>query len=159
MFAFAAFTGARRSEILRSEIDDFHLDDKYVLIREKKRRRAVRESFRQVQLNSRLRQIMQDWFANHPGGHRTLCIKPDQAISRDAAHHHFSKTLKDCKWSKLRGFHVLRHSFASICALRGVPEGVVDAWMGHQTSEMRARYRHLFPEQTQAAMGSLFTRC
>ena len=99
---------------------------------------------------------MQDWFAAHPGGHLTICEKPDKAITHDAAHHHFSKTLDDSKWSKLRGFHVLRHSFASICAMRGVAEGIIDAWLGHQTEEMRRRYRHLYPEQTKAAMATIF---
>jgi integrase len=64
--------------------------------------------------------------------------------------------LSKSKWSKLKGFHVLRHSFASICAMRGVPEAIIDSWLGHQTEEMRRRYRHLYPEQTQAAMANLF---
>jgi integrase len=156
MFAFAAFTGARRSEILRSEISDFHFDHNQVVIREKKRRQSMRESFRQVQLSSRLEKIMQDWFDNHPGGRFTICVTPDQAITRNAAHHHFTKTLDNSKWSVVRGFHVLRHSFASICAMRGVPENIIDSWLGHQTEEMRMRYRHLFPEQTEAAMAELF---
>ncbi len=56
MFAFAAYTGARRSEILRSQVADFNFDRKYVLIREKKRKHGVQQSFRQVQLNTRLRE-------------------------------------------------------------------------------------------------------
>jgi integrase len=156
MFAFAAFTGARRSEILRSQIGDFNFDRKYVLIREKKRKHSVQESFRQVQLSARLEKIMKDWFANHPGGRMTICEQPDEPITRDAAHHHFCRAVRNSKWSKLKGFHVLRHSFASICAMRGVPEPIIDAWLGHQTEEMRRRYRHLYPEQTQAAMGNLF---
>jgi hypothetical protein len=32
----------------------------------------------------------------------------------------------------------------------------IDAWMGHQTEEMRKRYRHLFPDQQQAALASVF---
>jgi integrase len=158
MFAFAAFTGARRSEILRSHVADFNFDRKYVLIREKKRKHGVQQSFRQVQLNTRLEKIMREWFAAHPGGQLTICEKPGKAITRDAAHHHFSKTLDGSKWAKLRGFHVLRHSFASICAMRGVVGTIIDSWLGHQTEEMRQRYRHLYPEQTQAAMANLFDK-
>ena len=80
MFAFAAFTGARRSEILRSEVSDFNFDRKYVLIREKKRKRAVQESYRQVQLNARLEKIMQEWLAAHPGGRLTVCAESGQAV-------------------------------------------------------------------------------
>jgi integrase len=158
MFAFVAFTGARRSEILRSQVSDFNFDRKHILIHEKKRKRAMQESFRQVQMNARLEKIMKDWFAEHPGGTLTICAAPEGPITRNAAHHHFERTLKGSKWAKLRGFHVLRHSFASICAMRGVPEPIIDAWLGHQTEEMRRRYRHLYPEQTQAAMATLFDK-
>ena len=34
----------------------------------------------------------------------------------DAARRHFRRTLKDRTWAKLHGFHILRHSRASICA-------------------------------------------
>jgi integrase len=156
MFAFAAFTGARRSEILRSETADFDFGNNQVFIREKKRKHKTGGSFRHVELNERLKKIMRNWFDRHPGGHLAICIEPGQPLSRNAAHHHFTKTLKDSKWAKIRGFHVLRHSFASICASRGVPESVVDAWLGHMTEAMRGRYRHLFPEQTQTAMANLF---
>jgi integrase len=156
MFAFAAFTGARRSEILRSELADFDFDRKQVLIREKKRKHAVKESYRRVQLNARLADIMRGWFAKHPGGRLTICRKADQPIHCNAAQHHFSSALAGSKWAKLRGFHVLRHSFASICAMRGVSQSIIDSWLGHQTEEMRQRYRHLYPEQTQAAMANLF---
>jgi hypothetical protein len=33
---------------------------------------------------------------------------------------------------------------------------MIDEWMGHQTDEMRKRYRHLFPEQQQKAIDSVF---
>ena len=79
-------------------------------------------------------------------------------LTRDRAAHHFKNTLAGSKWKVVKGFHTLRHSFASICAMRGVPEATIDAWMGHQTEEMRERYRrHLYPDQQQAAMAKLFT--
>ena len=40
MFVFAAHTGARRSEILRSQVDDFDFQSRTVQIREKKRDHA-----------------------------------------------------------------------------------------------------------------------
>ena len=39
MFAFTAYTGARRSEVLRSRVDDFQFEANQVLIRERKRRK------------------------------------------------------------------------------------------------------------------------
>jgi integrase len=56
----------------------------------------------------------------------------------------------------VQGCHVLRHSFASNCAQKGADQRIIDAWMGHQTEAMRRRYSHLFPDQQQAAIHSVF---
>ncbi len=66
MFAFAAYTGARRSEIMRSEVDDFRLDEGYVLIRKKKRCRDARTSYRDIVLHPRLKEIMAAYPAGKP---------------------------------------------------------------------------------------------
>jgi len=156
MFAFAALTGARRSEILRSHIDDFSLDRSVVRVRERKRQHNTVESFRHIQISDRLGECMRGWFDRHPGGCYTICQVPNVPLTKDMANHHFAQTLAGSKWSVLRGFHTLRHSFASICAMKGIPDAIINAWMGHMTDEMRDRYRHLAPEQTQAAMANLF---
>ena len=54
----------------------------------------------------------------------------------------------------LRGFHVFRHTFASLLASEGVDQRVIDAFMGHST-EIRARYQHLFPKDRKDAIGKL----
>ena len=156
MFGFTALTGARRSEILRSEVDDFNFDRKCVLIRERKRKKTASESYRQVQLGVRLEKIIQDWLSHHPGGRYTICDAAGRPLTKHAANYHFGKVLEGSKWSVLKGFHALRHSFASICAMHGIPDSIINAWMGHVTDEMRDRYRHLCPEQTQKAMANLF---
>jgi len=48
------------------------------------------------------------------------------------------------------------HSFASNAAAAGVDSGMIDSWMGHQTEEMRNRYRHLFPQQQKLAIDRVF---
>ena len=166
MFAFTAYTGARRSEILRSEVGDFHLDEGYVLIREKKRRTDARLSYRDVALHPRLKEAMADWLKQHPGGRYTISVLPGmirskqkaevpQPLSESQAHDHFARTLDDSKWKVVRGFHVLRHSFASDLARKGVHQSIIDRWLGHQTEEMRRRYRHLFPEEKRQAMDAM----
>ena len=40
--------------------------------------------------------------------------------------------------------------------LQGIRETTISAWMGHQTDAMKARYRHLFPEETRKEMAQLF---
>jgi site-specific recombinase XerD len=56
----------------------------------------------------------------------------------------------------LRGWHVLRHSFASNAAMKGVDQRVINSWLGHQTEEMVQRYRHLFPDQERHAINLVF---
>jgi integrase len=85
MFVFVAHTGARRSEILRSRIDDFDLENRTVQIREKKRDCAKAVTFRRVDLTPLLAQVTTEWFAQHPGGPHTFCIEPDRPLTWQTA--------------------------------------------------------------------------
>ena len=168
MFCFAAHTGARRSEMLRCRVTDVDFEGKKILIREKKRGRGCRTT-RHVPLSPFLAEVLRQWFASHPGGTEIFCqqlfisrskakrVNPSVA-TRNEVHDHFHRALQGSKWTKLRGWHIFRHSFASNCAARGVDQRLIDAWMGHQTDEMRKRYRHLFPNQEQAAILSVFRK-
>ena len=157
MYAFCAYTGARRSEILRSRIDDFDFEEGTVLIRERKRRRHLEQSTRQIPLHPYLGRVMQEWFEKHPGGSYTITTPlkmPYQKPKTDylpltywEASHHFKHVLKKSKWSVIRGFHILRHSFGSNLARSGkVQTAVIGKWMGHSTQEMMEYYQHLFPQ-------------
>jgi integrase len=73
MFVFAAHTGARRSEIVRSQVDDFDFQSRTVQIREKKRDHDKSLTYRRVQMSDLLVQVMQEWFSQHPGGQFTIC--------------------------------------------------------------------------------------
>jgi integrase len=154
--AIAAYTGARRSEILRSEVRDFDFDRGTLTLREKKRDHTKRLSYRRVDIHPRLSMIVKAWLKTHPGGKYTVCTTPNTPIAPDEALRTFECAVAGSKWSVLRGWHVLRHSFASICALQGIRETTISAWMGHQTVAMKARYRHLFPEETRKEMAQLF---
>ncbi len=156
MFVFAAYTGARRSEILRSEIEDFDFDAGLVRLREKKRRKSLSGSFRTVPMHDKIRSVMKKWFAEHPGGAYTIqaplvMTKRESRIEFTPmrpyeVNHHFQRTLENSKWEVIRGFHTLRHSFGSNLARKGVPRETVAAWMGHSTQEMMNLYQHLFPQ-------------
>ena len=166
MFVFAAHTGARRSEMLRSRIEDINLEAAVAIIREKKRVHGTATT-RSVPLSPRLQAALADWLKAHPGGQATFCSDlhvprhnkgrdGHQPVTRDEAHHYFKRTLSGSKWSKLRGWHVFRHSFCSNCAARGIDQRIINAWVGHQTDEMVRRYRHLIPSQQQQAMKMVF---
>ena len=156
MFVFAAHTGARRSEILRSEVDDFDFTAGFVRIREKKKDRTKELTYREVPMSPLLRKVMKEWFANHPGGQFTICEVPNTPITVQMAAHHFVWAVEGSKWDKLGGWHTLRHTFISNCAAKGVDQRSIDAWVGHTTEAMRARYRHLFPDQQHKSMKLVF---
>jgi integrase len=154
--AIAAYTGARRSEIVRSECADFDFKRPMVLLREKKHQHG-KATFRTVDFHDGLQAIVREWFEHgHPGGKYTVCTEPNVLITPSDAARTFQTTTASSKWSVLRGYHVLRHSFASLCAMKAVPEHTISRWMGHETEEMKKRYRHLYPEQTKQAMQKLF---
>ena len=160
MMVFVAHTGCRRSEMVRSRIDDIDFQSKTILLREKKKSRSKAITFRRVDMSPLLHDVMANWVANHPGGQATFAqmrlsgfVTP---LTVHQAHYHFRKALAQTEWNVIRGFHVYRHSFASNLASAGVDQRVIDEFMGHQTEEMRRRYRHLFPATRRAAIESVF---
>jgi integrase len=72
LFAFAAHTGARRSEVIRALAADVDLAGNTVLIREKKRSRGKRTT-RRVPLTPLLKAVLKAWLAGHPGGPFLFC--------------------------------------------------------------------------------------
>jgi integrase len=62
-----------------------------------------------------------------------------------------------CKRAGLRliGWHVLRHTFASHLAMRGVPLKAIQELLGHTTMEMTMRYAHLTPTVGRQAVALL----
>ena len=139
MFAFTSYTGARRSEILRSQIDDFDIEFNQVTIRERKRRKDRSGTTRLVPLHPKLRSVMENWFDTHPGGRFTIeCPRQMPrskvrsewtGLTRNQGQHHFKFTLRNSKWSVVAGFHVLRHPFGLNLIRSGISFEVVAKWM------------------------------
>ncbi len=161
MLVFATQTGARRSEMLRARVTDIDLLTNSVVLRERKRVRGQRTT-RRVPLSTENRAVLETWLKRHPGGQSLFCRHVNgsetegQSLTVDDAHRDLKSALSGSKWSKIRGFHVFRHSFASNCASKAVDQRMIDGWMGHQTEEMRKRYRHLIPTEQLHAINSVF---
>jgi integrase len=151
---FCAYTGARRSEMFRVEMED--VSDGWITLREKKRNIDTRISFRSVPLNAELVPILEAWIAIHPSGRHLFCKNNGHPLDDRTSREAFKAVTERSKWSVLRGYHILRHSFASNLARSGrVTQAEIDEMMGHQTEEMRYRYRHLFPEDKMRAINTL----
>jgi integrase len=166
LVAFAAYTGARRSEIIRALVTDLDLKAGTVTIREKKRLKGKR-STRTAPLTPTLAQVLKDWLAQKPPCQHLFCqaervsrskTRRDgpTAVTKDEAHDHFKRTTAGSKWQVLRGYHVLRHSFISALASQGVDQRVIDEVVGHQSEEQRKRYRHLYPRVVKEAVTKAF---
>jgi integrase len=156
MFVVIAYTGARRSEALRSQVDDFDFENKLVKIREKKKGKG-KITFRYVPMAPMVAAVMKEWLEQHPGGQRTFCEKANENIDLNLNNQHFQWALEESEWQgKVVGWHVFRHSFASNCARGRVDQRMIDKWMGHQTEAMRKRYQHLFPDDQQEQLASVF---
>ena len=166
MGAFAAFTGARRIDMLRALVSDVDLAGGVVTIREKKRVKGKR-STRTAPLTPKLAEILRAWLAKRPDGPFLFCqaqqvtrskTKRERptAVTKDEAHDHFKRTVADSKWQMLRGYHLLRHSFISALASEGIDQRVIDEVVGHQSEEQRKRYRHLYPGVMQDAIRRVF---
>jgi integrase len=83
-------------------------------------------------------------------------LPPPGQLTRTEASDHFNRTLANTPWANLTGWHVLRHSFVSNCAVAGVDQRLIDAWVGHTTEEMRRRYRLLIPSVELQAIRRVF---
>jgi integrase len=167
MAAFAAHTGARRSELLRVRAEDVDLKGGTVTIQEKKRRKGL-DSTRRVPVSTLLRTALQEYLANRPEGCPLLfCQGPGvvrsrksretaEGVTKDEAHNHLERALKGSKWEVVRGWHVLRHSFISALANKGVDQRIVQELVGHMTDEMHRRYAHMYPSTKEQAVRSVF---
>jgi integrase len=77
-------------------------------------------------------------------------------LTEDEAADHLKRTLRGSEWSVIRGYHILRHSFVSALASKGVDQRIIDELVGHQSEEQRRRYRHLYPATIKEAVKSVF---
>jgi integrase len=151
---FAAHTGARRSEIIRARLEDVDLAGGIVTIREKKRVRGIRTT-RRVPLSTKLTEVLRGWMRKR-GGKPCLFSVGVEPLSPQTTQKAFARLVKGSKWSVMKGWHVLRHSFISALASRGVDQRLIDGFVGHQTEEQRRRYRHLYPSTQEAAIKMVF---
>jgi integrase len=166
MVAFAAYTGARRSEMLRALVADIDLTAGVVTLREKKRIKG-RRSTRTAPITPKLTEVLKKWLSLRPDSPFLFCqdLKVPRskkkrqtatAVTEDEAHDHFKRSVADSKWQVLRGYHVLRHSFISAVASQGVDQRLIDEVVGHQSEEQRKRYRHLYPRVVKEAITGVF---
>ncbi len=166
MCVMAAHTGARRSEMMRAQRQDVDFETGFITIRERKRVRG-RATTRRVPMSSRLKeaiaalpaargrlfgqlsvQDVQKAFTGVVGKYKSEAKNAEAKACREAQ--------RRTKWWVLKGYHVLRHSFISALANKGIDQRTIDDFVGHETEAMRRRYRHLYPQTVADAIKKVF---
>ena len=127
-------------------------------------RRRPGES-RKVPIHPRLRAVL----AALPGARGRGCSPPPRAGSTRRGGHHISTKRLNEQFTRLVGrlglpvgrdagfvIHCLRHFFETFTVNAGIPQRVIDAWLGHRSDKsMAAVYYRLRDEDSQAFMGKV----
>lgn len=154
MIRFALNTGLRQGELIGLRVMDV-LDGK-ILVRQSIVRgvKGTPKSHkpREVSLNAVAARQLTTGLASGFGGVALVFHGDD----------HMELSKGDCKWplwmackrAGLRrvGWHVLRHTFASHLAMRGVPIKSIQELLGHSDIRQTMRYAHLSPDVKEDAV-------
>jgi integrase len=140
-------TGARYSELTRLEVSDFNPDAGSIAIRKSKTGRA-----RHVILTDEGVQFFRQHCAGR-AGHELMFMHADG--SRWRASEQGRPMAAACARAKLKHvtLHTLRHTWASLAAMAGVPMPVIAANVGHSgTRTTEKHYAHLSPSHMRDAI-------
>lgn len=77
-----------------------------------------------------------------------------QPFTKDRLHDAMGRLCKQANFRRI-GWHTLRHTFASLLAMRGVPLPAIKELMGHAAISTTMRYAHVAPSTLRAAIEML----
>lgn len=134
-------TGARYGELTRLEVQDFNPDSGTIAIRQSKSAKP-----RHVVLTDEGAQFFRQVCAGRDGSSIMLAKADGNAWG---ASHQARPMIEACERAKINppiGFHGLRHTWASLAVMAGVPLMVVAKNLGHSDTRMvEKHYGHMAP--------------
>jgi integrase len=150
----ALLTGCRYSELVNLACADFNRDSDTLILRQTKSGRS-----RHVVLTEEARHLFSQWTAGR-AANQWIFLRSD---GRPWGASHQQRPLADAaaraKISPAPTFHILRHTHASMLAMRGVPMGVIAAQLGHHDTRMTEKhYAHLAPSYVADTIRAQFPR-
>jgi integrase len=151
----ALVTGCRYGELTRMRAADFNVEAGTITVRESKSGKP-----RHVVLTDEGRALFVELTVGRTG--RDLVFLRDDGRTWGPSHQQrpLEAASVHAKIEPAATFHILRHTYASALAMRGVPMGVIAAQLGHADTRMTERhYAHLSPsyvaETIRAALPAL----
>ena len=137
----ALLTGCRYSELVNLCCADFNRDSDTLTLRQTKSGRP-----RHVVLTEEGRDLFTQWTAGRAANERIFLRSDGNPWGASHQQRPIAAAARRAKISPAPTFHILRHTHASVLAMRGVPLGVIAAQLGHQDTRMTEKhYAHLAP--------------
>jgi integrase len=134
-------TGCRYSELASMRVGDFNADAGVITVRESKAGKP-----RHVVLTEEGQQLFARLIAGKLGSDPIFTHAGGRVWGRS---HQLRPMREACRRASIKpeiSFHVLRHTYGSALAMRGVPMGVIAEQLGHADTRMTEKhYAHLAP--------------
>jgi integrase len=137
----ALLTGCRYGELTKMRASDFGREAGTIAVRESKAGKP-----RHVALTDEGRTLFEGLTAGKTGRDAIFVRDDGKAWGPSHQQRPLDAASQRAKIEPAATFHILRHSYASALAMRGVPMGVIAAQLGHADTRMTEKhYAHLAP--------------
>jgi integrase len=137
----ALLTGCRYGELTRMRLSDFNPQSGTITVRESKSGRP-----RHVALNDEGQALFAELGAGKKGADPIFMRDDGKTWGKSHQQRPLQEASARVKIDPPATFHILRHTYASALAMRGVPMGVIAAQLGHADTRMTEKhYAHLSP--------------
>jgi integrase len=136
----ALLTGCRYCELTRLKCEGFNRDSGTLAIR------LGKGKVRHEILTDEGQDVFQDWTADRPAADRVFLRADGKAWGASHQKRPLDEASRQAGISPAVNFHILRHTYASHLAMKGVPMGIIAAQLGHVDTRMTEKhYAHLSP--------------
>ena len=150
----ALLTGCRYGELCRFKVADYNPDVETLTIREGKSGQV-----RHVTLTEEAPELIERLIAGRSPSEPLLRRDDGRAWKRAEQLRPMREACARAGIAPAVGFHVLRHTHASILAMNGVPTAVIARQLGHSDTRMTERhYAHLAPNYVADTIRANFPR-
>jgi integrase len=150
----ALLTGCRYSELVNLTCADFNADTDTVALRQTKAGRP-----RHVVLTEEGRHLFTQWTAGRAANERIFLRVDGKPWGASHQQRPLAAAAHRAQLSPAPTFHILRHTHASLLAMRGVPLRVIAVQLGHRDTRMTEKhYAHLAPNYVADTIRAQFPR-